>query len=72
LAVRHADEVGVLAAVLSTLRESGVNVQKMENVIFAGGHAACARIQIEGSVEEERLSELHAHPAIFSVKLLPL
>ncbi len=47
LAVRHRDRVGVLAGVLDALREAGINVQEMENVLFAGGKAACARIQLD-------------------------
>ncbi|NRA96960.1 MAG: hydroxyacid dehydrogenase [Planctomycetes bacterium] len=47
LVVRHRDEVGVLAGVLDGLREAGINVQEMENVLFKGGDAACARIQID-------------------------
>lgn len=48
LVVRHRDEVGVLAGVLDALREAGINVQEMENKLFKGGDAACARIQIDG------------------------
>jgi D-3-phosphoglycerate dehydrogenase len=47
LVVRHRDEVGILAGVLDGLREAGINVQEMENVLFRGGDAACARIQID-------------------------
>lgn len=46
LVVRHRDRIGVLAGVLDALREAGINVQEMENVLFAGGAAACARIQL--------------------------
>ena len=48
LIVRHLDEVGVLAGVLDALRSHGINVQEMENTIFAGGEAAVARIQVDG------------------------
>ena len=37
LTVRHVDEVGVLARVLELLREAGLNVEHMQNRIFAGG-----------------------------------
>ena len=36
LVVRHYDRVGVLAAVLDGLREEGINVEEMENAVFAG------------------------------------
>ena len=46
LVVRHRDEVGVLAGVLDALREAGINVQEMENVLFQGGEAACASVSV--------------------------
>ena len=36
MVVRHYDRVGVLAAVLDGLREEGINVEEMENAVFAG------------------------------------
>ncbi|MAB88760.1 MAG: hydroxyacid dehydrogenase [Planctomycetes bacterium] len=60
LVVRHRDEVGVLASVLGTLREAGINVQEMENVLFKGGDAACARIQLDRAPHESVLKELRA------------
>jgi D-3-phosphoglycerate dehydrogenase len=45
--VRHRDRVGVLASILSLLREDAINVQEMENLVFPGG-AAIARIQVSG------------------------
>ena len=36
LVVRHLDRVGVLANVLGSLRRHAINVQQMENQIFAG------------------------------------
>ncbi len=41
MVVRHYDRVGVLAAVLDALREEGINVEEMENAVFAGAKAAC-------------------------------
>lgn len=67
LVVRHADRVGVLASVLGVLREAQVNVQDMQNIIFSGGSAACARIHIVGVLDEAHLAQLHADTNIFSV-----
>ena len=73
LVIRHADEVGVLAGVLAGLREDGINVQQMENMIFSGEHgAACARIQIEGTPSDAALSALKADARIFDIKRLAL
>jgi len=46
LNVRHANKVGVLAAVLVKIREAGINVEELENIIFDGAEAACARIRL--------------------------
>jgi len=47
LTVRHLDRVGVLAGVLGEVREAGWNVQEMENLVFEGAEAACARIRVD-------------------------
>ena len=47
LTVRHRDRVGVLAGVLGEVREAGWNVHEMENLVFAGAHAAVARIRFD-------------------------
>lgn len=72
LVVRHADRVGVLASVLAVLREARVNVQDMQNIIFSGGSAACARIHIVGVLDEAHLAQLHADANIFSVAQVAL
>lgn len=70
LVVRHHDRVGVLAAILGVLREDSINVQEMENVVFAGGAAACARIQLHGSPTEGALARMRAHEDVFSVNVV--
>ena len=73
LVIRHADQVGVLAGVLAGLREDGINVQQMENMIFSGANgAACARIQIEGTPSDAALDALRADDRIFDIKRLAL
>jgi D-3-phosphoglycerate dehydrogenase / 2-oxoglutarate reductase len=46
LVVRHYDKVGVLANVLSALREAGINVEEVHNTIFEGAAAACCVMQL--------------------------
>lgn len=67
LVIRHADRIGVLARVFSTLREAHINIEDMQNIVFSGGHAACARIGIVGSLSDDALGKLDADPDIFSV-----
>lgn len=69
LVVRHLDRVGVLAGVLTALREERVNVQNMANTIFAGGDAACATITCEQEPSAELLQRLREHEAILAVEL---
>jgi D-3-phosphoglycerate dehydrogenase / 2-oxoglutarate reductase len=72
LVVRHEDQVGVLAAVLDGLRKRNINVQEMENRIFAGGRAAVARIQISGDVPTDLLAGLKGHAHILNISLVRL
>ncbi len=66
LVVRHEDRVGVLAQVLDVLREAGHNVQEMNNIVFCGSSAACARISVQGDPSEETLTRLRSLEAIFA------
>jgi D-3-phosphoglycerate dehydrogenase len=72
LVVRHADRVGVLAQVLNVLREHGINIEEMHNVVFQGGDAAVARVAIVGAVPAQALQRLGADSSIFSVSQSPL
>jgi D-3-phosphoglycerate dehydrogenase len=60
LSVRHKDKVGVLANILRVIRDNDINVQRMENIIFAGAQGACANIQIEKPLTPVQLDELVA------------
>lgn len=72
LVVRHADRVGVLASVLGVLREGGVNVQEMENIIFQGSKAACARIQVASHPGHDVLARIQSSPDVFAASLVAL
>jgi D-3-phosphoglycerate dehydrogenase len=69
LSVRHADRVGVLARVLGVLREAGHNVEEMQNEVFAGRRAACARIALVGRPSDETLDRLAADADVFGVSI---
>ncbi|MCA9547475.1 MAG: hydroxyacid dehydrogenase [Myxococcales bacterium] len=72
LVVRHADRVGVLAGVLDVLRQANLNVQGMENIVFEGAAAACARLQIEGTPDEAVLARLAEPAEVFDVTSVAL
>lgn len=56
LVVRHRDRVGVLAHVLTILKESNISVQEMENIIFDGAEAAIARIRLDKGLTDDALA----------------
>lgn len=72
LTVRHLDKVGVLAAVLDEVRKAEWNVQEMENLIFSGAKAACARIRFDGEPSEAVVDQIQAHEDVLAVSLIAL
>lgn len=53
LTVRHINRPGILAHVFYLLGQSNINVEEMENIIYSGGDAACARIRLSGTPSPE-------------------
>ena len=73
LVVRHLDRPGVLATVLDTLRAAEINVQEMENVVFAGAEAAVAHINLDKAPLPEVLARCRAeNKNIIDIGLLPI
>lgn len=64
LVVRHFDRVGVLSAVLAALREAGLNVQEMQNQVFAGAGASVASIHVQGMVPDSVYQKVAANPDV--------
>jgi len=58
VSVRHRNRVGVLASILRIIRENRINVETMENLIFAGADGACAYIQMDDQLSPEALKAL--------------
>lgn len=69
LVVRHHNRVGVLAGVLTSLRQEGVNVEEMENTIFAGAETACATLQLDQPPSAKLLTELLGLEHVLHVNL---
>lgn len=72
LTVRHLDRVGVLASVLDEVRKANWNVQEMENLIFAGAKAACARIRFNGVPDDTVIASIASLQDVLAVSLIPL
>jgi D-3-phosphoglycerate dehydrogenase len=69
LAVRHMNRPGVLAHVFYTLGQGSINVEEMENIVYAGGEAALARIQLDQMPGEAQLTAIRANPNVLSATL---
>jgi D-3-phosphoglycerate dehydrogenase len=72
LVVRHKDRPGVLAHVLNEVKAANLNVQRMENIVFAGAEAAIARIELDGTLEPETMDRVRSNSDIIEVNLLAL
>jgi len=71
--VRHIEKTGALAHVLSVLKRHGIHVQELDNTVFEGGRAACAKIRVETRPSEACLSEIMAFSSeILHVDLVSL
>ncbi|MBL8192005.1 MAG: hydroxyacid dehydrogenase [Acidobacteria bacterium] len=73
LVVRHKDRPGVLAHVLNEIKAANINVQQMENIVFAGAEAAIARIELDGTLEPETMDRIRSGNAdVIEASLLSL
>ena len=69
LVVRHYNKVGVIASVLVLLREAGVNIEEMENLVFEGGTAACCTLKLDQKPSDDVLAKIVAGENILSASL---
>ncbi len=58
LVVSHFNKVGVLAAILSEIRQVGINIEEMTNTIFSNGAAASATIRIDKQPPTEVIEKI--------------
>jgi len=73
LVVRHYDRPGVLAHVLNEIKAANINVQEMENIVFAGAQAAIARIGLDSVLSDETLERIRSGNAdILDVNVLEI
>ncbi len=73
LVVRHQDHPGVLAHVLNEIKAANLNVQRMENIVFAGAEAAVARIELDGALEPGTIGRIgDGNSDIIEINLIAL
>lgn len=66
--IRHLDRVGVLANLLSVIRDAGLNVEQMTNRILQGAKAASATIAVRGDWTPDIADRLRAVNDVISVR----
>ncbi|MBC8200792.1 MAG: hydroxyacid dehydrogenase [Planctomycetes bacterium] len=67
ISVRHLNIPGVLAHIFESISHSGVNVEEMENIIYEGAQAACARIQLDEMPTREQIEKIRDNNNVLSV-----
>ncbi len=72
LVVRHLDRVGVLAYVLGVLKDEGVNVQEMENIVLGGATSAIAQISVDKEPSSTGSLEIKRNPNVFDVSVFSI
>jgi len=70
LVVRHLNKPGVLAHVVGAIGKAGINIEDMDNVIYEGATAACARLNLDAEPTEETMNAIRTgSPHVLSVDL---
>jgi len=67
LVVKHYDRPGVLASILSVIREGSINIEEIENIIFDGGVVACCTMKLKSPVTAEMLKKMNENKNVLSV-----
>ena len=67
LVVRHFNRVGVLAMVLQSLRDEGINIEEMQNSIFDGNDAACCSLALDKKPSSRVIEDLSKNEHIIEV-----
>lgn len=69
LVVRHLNRVGVLAGVLGALRKDNVNVDEMQNTMFAGARAASCTLRLDAKPSADALLRIRGVPEVLMARL---
>jgi D-3-phosphoglycerate dehydrogenase len=72
LVVRHVDKVGVLSSVLEILKDEGVSVQEMENIILGGAKAAIAQLALDKAVSEAGIGRIKQNSDVYDANLMAI
>ncbi len=67
LVVKHYDKPGVLASIMSIIREKQINIEEIENIIFDGGVVACCTMKLKSEVTTEMIKQMNDNQNVLSV-----
>jgi len=67
LSVRHMNKPGVLSHVFQILSNAGINVEEMDNILYDGAKAACARIRLDRLPTGGQIEDVRRNPHVLSV-----
>lgn len=67
LVVKHFDKPGVLASIMSIIREKNINIEEIENIIFDGGVVACCTMKLKTPLTTEMLKQMNENANVLSV-----
>lgn len=67
LVIRHHNRVGVLARVLDALRDEGINIEEMQNLIFQNAETASCSITVDKIPSAQVLARFGRDPDIIEV-----
>lgn len=72
LVVRHFDKPGVIANVMTELKDADINAQEFENVIFEGKKTACCTIQLDAEPSAETIKNIRTRQdEVITATLIP-
>jgi len=60
LSVRHRNRPGVLAHVFNALAGEGINVEEVENIIYHGAEATCARVHVDSEPSSDAVGKIRS------------
>jgi len=70
LSVRHRNRPGVLSHVFKVLADEAINVEEVENIIYHGAEATCAKVHLDGCPKEDTVQRIRSgNENIISVSL---
>lgn len=72
LVVKHYDKPGVLASIMSIIRDRQINIEEIENIIFEGGVVACCTMKLKSEITTEMIKLMHENPDVLSVSHIAL